>query len=76
MVGELRVLDHTGDTKVIWDTEQDAEVEVARKTFNDLKKKGYMAYRVEGKKGEKGEVIREFDPNAGMLIMSPQMRGG
>lgn len=72
---ELIVLDHTGDTKIVWDSDRPVEVEEARATFDRLRKKGYMAYKVD-KKGEKGEVIREFDPDAEKLILAPQTVGG
>lgn len=72
---QLIVLDSTGDTKTVWDTEKPEEVEVARSTFNTLKKKGYLAYSV-NRKGDRGEVLREFDPNAGTLIMAPPTVGG
>ena len=75
MSGELRILDRTGDTKIIWDSAQDDEVAAARKMFTDLRKKGYLAYTV-GKKGEKGEVITTFDPDAERIIMAPAMVGG
>ena len=72
---ELIVLDATGDTKIIWDPDKSDEVETARATFNNLKKKGYLAYKVD-RKGDKGEVIREFDPNAEKMILAPQTVGG
>jgi hypothetical protein len=72
---EMCVLDRTGDTKIIWDPENADEVETARQTFDKLRKKGYAAYSVK-KNGDKGEVIREFDPNAEKLILAPQMVGG
>lgn len=72
---ELIVLDQTGDTKIIWDSDKAEEVDQARETFNKLKKKGYMAYKV-NKKGEQGEVIREFDPDAEKMILAPQTVGG
>lgn len=72
---ELIVLDHTGDTKIIWDPDKADEVETARETFNKLKKKGYMAYAVD-RKGDKGTVLREFDPNAEKLILAPATVGG
>lgn len=59
---EMAILDHTGDTKIIWDSDKPEEVDHARETFNRFKKKGYLAYSVD-KKGEKGTVLREFDPN-------------
>jgi hypothetical protein len=75
MSGELAVMDISGDTKTIWDTNNPDEVEAARDTFNRLKKKSYLAYRV-ADGGGKGEIMREFDPTAGKIIMSPMMAGG
>ena len=74
-MAELAVMDRTGDTKTIWDANNPDEVEVARETFNSLKKKRYIAYSVAGD-GSKGSIITEFDPNAGKIIMSPPMAGG
>jgi hypothetical protein len=71
----MRVIDRTGDTKVIWSDDNPDEVENARRTFNDLRKKGYTAYAV-GAKGAKGEVVREFDPSAEKLILAPALVGG
>ena len=75
MANELAVMDKTGDTKSIWDPDNQAEVEAARSTFNALKKKGYIAYRV-GRDGEKAEVMNAFDPDAAQIIMAPPMAGG
>jgi hypothetical protein len=73
--GEMCVIDRTGDTKIIWDAKNEDEVEAARATFKKLKAKGYLAYSV-SKDGSKGEVLREFDPNAEKIILSPAMQGG
>lgn len=72
---EMIVMDTTGDSKTIWDPGNADEVEAARETFKNLKKKGYLAYSVKGD-GEKGKLLQEFDPAAGKIIMSPMMRGG
>lgn len=72
---ELAVMDHTGDTKLIWDEDNEVEVDAARQMFDTLKKKGYIAYSVD-KKGEKGEVIKKFDPTAEKIIMAPPTVGG
>lgn len=74
-IGTLRVIDTTGDTKTIWDTENKAEVETAREAFNKMRAKKYIAYRVKPN-GEPGSIMTEFDPNAGMVIMRPQIVGG
>jgi len=73
--GEMAILDETGDTKLIWDSDNDDEVKNAKRTFDDLKKKGYAAFKVD-KKGEKGSIMEEFDADAEKIIMAPQMRGG
>ncbi len=74
-MGELRELSQQGDTKIIWDVEEKAEVKVARDVFDKLKKKGYYAYQVKGS-GKKGEVIDKFDPAVEKIIMAPPMAGG
>lgn len=74
-MGQLRVMDRRGDTRLMWDTQRPVEVDQARKTFDEMKTKGYLAYKV-NKKGEPGEVIRKFDPEAGKIIMAPPMAGG
>lgn len=72
---ELCVLDETGDTRLIWEEGNQVEIDAAKRMFDDLRKKGYVAYSV-NKKGDKGEVITEFDPSLEKLILAPQMRGG
>jgi hypothetical protein len=72
---EMAVMDETGDTKLIWDVDNEDEVSNAKRTFNDLKKKGYVAFKV-NKKGDRGSVMDEFDADAEKIIMAPQMQGG
>jgi len=74
-VGEMRVLDATGDTKILWDKDKEDEVETAREMFKSLKKKGYLAFAV-GTKGKPGDPVSEFDENLAGLIMQPPVRGG
>ena len=74
-MGELRELGPQGDTKIIWDADEVAEVNAAEDTFNDLRSRGYFAYKVK-KKGEKGRVITKFDPDAEKIILAMPMRGG
>lgn len=75
MPREMCVMDRTGDTKTIWDSDKPDEVEVARETFKKLTKKGYVAYAVD-KDGNKGKVVKDFDPDAEKLILSPPLAGG
>lgn len=74
-MGEMRILDETGDTKQIWDKDKPDEVEVAEELFNKLTKKGYKAYRVD-EKGEKKGEMKKFDPKAEMMILVPALVGG
>lgn len=74
-MGELRIIDATGDTKLIWNADDENEVENAKRTFDDLKEKGYGAYGVK-KDGEKGMMLHEFDPEVEKMIMAPPLRGG
>lgn len=72
---EMSVMDETGDSKLVWDEDNEAEVAAAETMFKSLKKKGYAGYKVD-KKGEKGTIMDEFDPSAEKVIMAPQMKGG
>ena len=75
-MGEMRILGRRGDTKVIWNTANDDETKAAKRQFKDLvKKRGFAAFRVNDD-GSQGERIREFDPQAGKLIIIPPMAGG
>lgn len=64
-----------GETKIIWDPENNDEVENARRTFDDLRKKGFAAFAV-GLTGKRTEQVNEFDPSLRKLIMAPALRGG
>lgn len=75
MKGELCIMDMSGDTRIIWDSDNPVEVEHARSTFDSFKKKNYLAYKTD-KKGEKGEIMRSFDPLAEKMILVPQIAGG
>lgn len=72
---ELIIMDRTGDTKISWSPDRPAEVTEARGHFDRMKKHGYLAYSV-NRDGDKGTVVREFDPEAGKLILAPPTVGG
>ena len=74
--GAMHILDNTGDTKKIWDSTKPDEVEAARKTFDFLvTEKKYLAYKVDNN-GDKGQLMRSFDPKAEKMILQPQNVGG
>lgn len=70
----LCILDTTGDTRLMWDTNP-IEVKRAQERFDELRAKRYLAYRV-NKKGDQGEVIDKFDPLAERIILHAPMVGG
>ncbi len=74
-MGELAIIDSTGDTKVLWDIENQDEICAAKAQFDTLIDKGFWAYAVK-KDGEKGKRIKKFDSEAGKIIMVPKIVGG
>ena len=72
---EIHVLDDSGDSHHIWDPDVPVEVEQAQQLFNNFKAKGYLAYKVD-RKGNKGEVLKSFDPDAEKMILAPPQAGG
>lgn len=74
--GMMRQMNRKGDGAHYWNKDDPKDVEFAKTVFKEAKKNGMMAYRVEGEDGKKGEVIKEFDPNAERIIFVPQIRGG
>ena len=74
-MGELAIIDQTGDTKVIWDKDNPDEVEAAEDQFDTLTEKGFIAYAVK-KSGEAGRKIKKFVADAGKIIMIPPIAGG
>jgi hypothetical protein len=64
-----------GDTKLIWSADNEAEIDNAKRTFDDLRKKGFAAFKV-NRLGNKGEQIFSFDAEAEKLILTPALRGG
>ena len=71
----LSIIDHSGDTEYSWNINNEDEIKIAKKTFKKFKAKRYIAYKT-NKLGRKGEIINEFDPKAGKIIMVPPVVGG
>jgi hypothetical protein len=72
----IEIMDPSGDTKLRWDRNNRHEVENARRTFNDLRSKGFVAYSVPASKRDQGEVLNTFDETAERIVMAPAMQGG
>jgi hypothetical protein len=54
-----RIIDDSGDRRLVWDSNDHREVEEAFKTFQDYIDKGWRAYAV-GEDGQKGRRIHRF----------------
>lgn len=74
--GLMHTLDKTGDSRLMWDRSVPDEVDAARRQFDDLTGKGYIAYEAEGKQGERGKVMKKFDKNVERIILVKQLVGG
>lgn len=74
--GVIELTDASGDTKLMWDSRNVAEVDMAKTVFKKAIKDGSLIYSVKGKRGEKAEVVREFDPALERIIITPQPVGG
>lgn len=74
-MGEMRWLSEEGDLKVIWNPDNEDEIDAARDQFDRLIKKGYKAFSVK-KDGNQGKEIKTFDEEAGKIIMTPGLVGG
>ena len=73
----LSIADPDGDTRIMWDPNNEDEVATARAAFDAAKKKGMLAYTVRVDDPTKpGEVIRKFDPAQGKIIMTKPLQGG
>lgn len=74
--GLMSTLDRSGDVRQMWDRNNKDEVEAARRQFEELAGKGFLAYKAEGKDGHQGEQIRRFDPKAERIILVRPLVGG
>lgn len=75
MKGELRTINRKGDLRIEWDSENKEEINAAREAFDKKIKAGWSAFR-EKTKGEKGEKIKEFNPESERVILIPPVSGG
>jgi hypothetical protein len=71
----MHVMAPSGDTKVIWDPANAAEVASAQRTFTELRGKGFTAYSVT-EDGRTDAILTAFDPTAARIIMKPAFAGG
>jgi uncharacterized protein YjiK len=81
-VGMLRVMSRRGDDRITWDSqsvetndpEAVAAVREAERVFNEERKKGATAFRVES--GTTVGRIDKFDRTAEQIVLVPRVVGG
>lgn len=76
-MGTLAVMDREkGDHTIGWDPNSPDEIEQAQATFDSLKAKGFLAYKVTKEGTKTGEQIKKFDPTLERIILAPALVGG
>lgn len=72
----MATLGRAGHTEVLWDPADAVETQNARETFEDMvDTKKFLAFKVE-EGGAAPEQIRDFDPEALKILLTPPMVGG
>ena len=76
-MSKLRIMDpQAGDVTVEWEVEKEETVSAARAAFDKAKSQpGTVFYKMNAK-GNIGTVIREFDPQADVIVSHPMVVGG
>lgn len=74
-MGEIRIMNSTGDAEVAWRTAVQPEVDAAQKEFLRLRRDGYLLFRINPETGE-GEQVIDFDPGDEHIRAFQPMVGG
>lgn len=79
-MGQMRVIDQTGDTTIEWDPSDKESTEKAKEQFKKLKDEGYEFFEV---KTARGKQVKRFSKKLGKVLAAPapakneaQKRGG
>lgn len=81
-MGMLRVMSRRGDDRIIWDAKKAevhdpvavAAIREAERIFEEERKKGATAFKVEA--GKTVERIDRFDRSAEQIVLVPRVVGG
>lgn len=71
----MHVLGRHGDTETYWDPSDPQSLRKARQLFEDYRKAGCLAFSAREPGGEASH-IRDFDPEAGEIIVTRPLIGG
>ncbi len=76
-MGELRILDETGDTAVAWSIDDSASVANARTAFEHLVAERRIPFaRAAGAPAGEAELVRSFDPSVEEVVFVWPVAGG
>ena len=75
-MGTIRILDHTGDTRLQWSIDDRASVAKAIRLFGDQRRRGVAFARTCGQPASAARIITEFDPSAEEIIFTRPVAGG
>lgn len=71
----IGVMNGRGHTSHVWKKSDPEQVKEAQLLFSTLTSHGYKAYRMD-KKGNQGEPMDTFDPDAKRMLFAPPFQGG
>lgn len=75
-MGVLKLMGPAGDQRIAWDPTDKGQITKAKAKFDQLvKNMKYLAFRMD-ETGKKGEQIKEFDENAGAILVVAPIVGG
>lgn len=69
------VMDRSGDTRHEFDPADVTAVTDAEQRFRELTGRGFRAVAL-GKDGNRGKLLRQFDPTVEQTLFIPQLQGG
>ena len=74
-MGQMRVLDSSGDRQVKWELEDKASIEAAEEVYKTLKNAGFTFFTVEPGT-DKGSKLKDFDSAQETIVAIPRVTGG
>jgi len=72
---QMSIMDHSGHKELLWSPDQVEDTEIARKTFDELIKRGYSAFGG-ATDTEAKHALKKFDPTMKEIVMVPTIVGG
>ena len=71
----FRIMDHSGDSRMVFNVDNETEAKAAEEQFKELTEDGYRPV-VPGENGRPGTIVKELDPTAKETLFIPRLQGG